>query len=348
MGRSFDMSTTGTSVAEMFAPAIKGKTILITGVNKGGLGGKMVEILSAHSPKTLILASRTPSKIQDIIDEARSKAPDTTYIAVPLDLSSQASCRSAASSIMSNAQVEQIDLVFNNAAVMSLPDRQLSPEGIEMQFATNHIGHFLFTNLIMPKILAAAKANPRGSTRIINVSSRGVAYSPVRFSDINFDKAIGSLPKSEQPDYAALEQTGRPVDTNKSYDPNVAYAQSKSANVLFALALTSRLYEKYGILSFALHPGAIMTELGRHHDPEKLAAITEKMKFLFKNVDQGCATSLVAGLDDSLGPANLEDGTGIYLSDGQIAQAPAWAQDPKKAEQLWELSEKLVGQKFEY
>ncbi|KIX93408.1 uncharacterized protein Z520_10827 [Fonsecaea multimorphosa CBS 102226] len=348
MARSFDFSTTGTSVAEMFAPAIKGKTILITGVNKGGLGGKMVEILSAHAPKTLILASRTPAKIQEIVDEARSKSPDTTYIAVPLDLSSQESCRSAAHAIISNAQVEKIDIVFNNAAVMSIPTRTLSPEGIELQFATNHIGHFLLTNLLMPKILAAAKSSPRGSTRIVNVSSRGVAYSGVRFSDINFDKEIGSLPKAEQPDFAALAATGRPVELNETYNPVVAYGQSKSANVLFALGLTARLYEEYGVLSFALHPGAIMTELSREYPPEALAAIVEKFKSEFKTVDQGCATSLVAGLDDTLAPANVKDGSGIYLSDGQIAQAPAWAQNPKLAEQLWELSEKLVGQRFEY
>ncbi|KIW24553.1 uncharacterized protein PV07_10262 [Cladophialophora immunda] len=348
MARPFGFSTTGTSVAEMFAPAIKGKTIVITGVNKGGLGGKLVETLSVHAPKTLILASRTPSKIQEIIDEARAKSPGTTYIAVPLDLSSQQSCRSAASSILSNAQVEKIDIMFNNAAVMSIPERQLSPEGIELQFATNHIGHFLFTNLLMPKILAAAKSNPKGSTRIVNVSSRGVAYSPVRFSDINFDKEMGSLPKDEQPDYAALATTGRPVELNEKYNATVAYGQSKSANVLFALGLLSRLYEKYGILCFALHPGAILTELSRHYDPAALAAIVEKFKSEFKSIDQGTATSLVAGLDDTLGPANLKDGSGIYLSDGQIAQAPAWAQDPKSAERLWELSEKLVGQKFEY
>ncbi|KIW78625.1 hypothetical protein Z517_08463 [Fonsecaea pedrosoi CBS 271.37] len=348
MAHSFDFSTTGTSVAEIFAPAIKGKTILITGVNKGGLGGKMVDILSAHTPKTLILASRTPSKIQEIIDEARSKSPGTTYIAVPLDLSSQESCRRAASSILSNAQVDKIDIVFNNAAIMSIPERQLSPEGIELQFATNHIGHFLFTNLLMPKILAAAKSNPKGSTRIVNVSSRGIAYSPVRFSDINFDQKMSSLPEAEQPDNAALTATGRPVDPSETYNFTVAYGQSKSANVLFALGLTARLYEKYGILSFALHPGAIMTELSRHYDPETLAAIVEKFKSEFKSVDQGCATSLVAGLDDSLGPANLKDGSGIFLSDGHIAESPAWTHDPKLADRLWELSEKLVGQKFEY
>ncbi|KIW15127.1 hypothetical protein PV08_07914 [Exophiala spinifera] len=345
----FDRSTTGTSVAEIFSSAIKGKTILITGINKGGLGGKMVEILSVHSPKTLILASRTPSKIQEIIDTWKAGSPNTTYIPVALDLGSQKSCREAASSILSNTQIQQIDLVFNNAAVMSLPQREFSPENIERQFATNHIGHFLFTNLIMPKIITAAKASPKGTTRIVNVSSRGVVYSPVRFTDINFDKVNETLPEAEQPAYEALASTGRHVDKKDRYSPEVAYGQSKTANVLFSLALTSKLYEKYGILSFGLHPGAIMTELARHMDPEKFAAVAERFKNMFVSVDQGCATSLRAGLDDSLDPADFKgDGKGIFLADAEIADAPAWAHDPKLAARLWDVSENLVGQKFEF
>ncbi len=346
--RVFDRSTTGSSVADMFSSAIKGKTILVTGINKGGIGGKMVEILSAHSPKTLILASRTPSKIQEIIDSWKAKSPDTTYIAVALDLGSQKSVKEAAASILSHPQVEQIDLVFNNAGVMNIPQRQFSPEGIEKQFATNHIGHWLLTNLIMPKILAAAKSNPKGKTRIINVSSRGVVYSPVRFSDINFDKTNENLPEAEQPAYEALAQTGRSVGKQDTYSPEIAYGQSKTSNVLFSLALTSKLYEKHGILSFGVHPGAILTELSRHMDQAKLAALVEKFKDMFVTLDQGCATSLRAALDDSLGPANYKgDGKGIYLADAQIAVAPAWAHDPKLADRLWEVSETLVGQKFE-
>jgi NAD(P)-dependent dehydrogenase (short-subunit alcohol dehydrogenase family) len=308
----------------------------------------MVEILSVHSPKMLILASRTPSKIQDIIEEWKSKSPSTTYVPVALDLSSQKSVREAAASILSNPEIQQIDIVFNNAAVMAIPERQLSPDGIEMQFATNHIGHFLFTNLIMPKIVAAAKSNVKGATRIINVSSLAAFYGPVRFSDINFDKPNESLPEAEQPGYEALAQRGRGVDPKDTYNPQTAYGQSKSANVLFSLALTARLYEKYGILSFGLHPGGILTELSRYLDPAEFASAVEQFKGFFVSVDQGCATSLRAGLDDSLGPANYKtDGQGIYLADVNIAEAPAWAHDPKLAERLWELSEKLVGQKFD-
>ena len=308
----------------------------------------MVEILSAHSPKTLILASRTPAKIQEIIDTWKPSSPGVTYIPVTLDLGSQKSVREAAASILSNSQIEQIDILFNNAAVMTIPERTLSPEGIEIQFATNHIGHFLFTNLIMPKILAAAKSNPRGGTRIVNVASRGCVYSPVRFSDLNFDKTNESLSKDEQPAYDAVTISGRPIKPTDTYGDAVAYGQSKTANVLFSLSLTSKLYEKYGVLSYGLHPGAIMTELARHINSDQVANIREKFKDTFLTVDQGCATSLRAGLDGSLEPADFRgNGKGIYLLDVQIAEAPGWAQNPRLAERLWEVSERLVGEKFE-
>jgi NAD(P)-dependent dehydrogenase (short-subunit alcohol dehydrogenase family) len=206
MARSFDASTTGSSVAETFSSAVTGKAILITGVNKGGLGGTMAEILSRHAPKTLVLASRTPAKVHEVIDELQAKYQEVTYIAVPLDLSSPESCRQAASSLLSNPDIKQIDLLFNNAAVMNVPERELSADGIEIQFATNHLGHFLFTNLVMPKILAAAKVNPKGATRIVNVSSLATAYGPIRFSDINFDQPFDALPPAEQPNYEAIAE----------------------------------------------------------------------------------------------------------------------------------------------
>ncbi|KIX05923.1 uncharacterized protein Z518_03897 [Rhinocladiella mackenziei CBS 650.93] len=345
--RLFNSTTNGSYVAKVFASAIKGKTILITGVARKGLGGQTAEILAPYSPKTLVLASRTPSKIQEVIDELQPKFQDVTYITVPLDLSSQKSCREAASSIMSNPQIPQIDILINNAAIMNPPTRELSPDGIEIQFATNHIGHFLFTNLIMPKIIAASRVNRKGTTRIVNVSSRGIVYSAVRFSDINFDKPHETLPPNEQPNYAALTETGRTADPKSTYSPTAAYGQSKTANVLFSLELTSRLYEKYGILSFGLHPGAILTELARNTDPAELARLVEQFKVLFKTLDAGCATTLVAALDDTLGPP-AEDGTGIYLSDCQVnKEAPEYVRHKQFAEKLWAESERLVGQKFD-
>lgn len=338
-------------MAELFASVIKGKTIVITGVNMQGLGGKTVELLSQHSPKTLVLASRTASKIQEVIDYLQSKHPTITYIALPLDLSSQRSCREAAVAVLNNPQINQIDLLINNAGIMRLPERQLSPEGIEMQFATNHIGHFLFTNLLMPKIIAAAEVNPKGSTRIINLSSSSTFDSPVRFSDINFEKAHENLPIEEQPNYPHLARQGIQVDRKKAYHPYVAYGQSKSANVLFSLELTSRLYDDHGILSFVLHPGVIATELGRSLPGELLkqlreAALNHPFKDMLKSLDEGCATTLVAGLDHRLWPPAKGTANGVFLEDGHVTEAPVWTQNWVNAERLWELSEKLVSEKF--
>ncbi|KIW10371.1 hypothetical protein PV08_11333 [Exophiala spinifera] len=345
MERPFSKTTLGSSVAGMFASAIQGKTILITGVSPKGLGGTLADILAAQAPKTLVLASRTASKVQEIIDQLRSRFPHVHCIAVSLDLSSQTSCRDAAAVILNHPNIEQIDVVINNAAIMSPPTRQLSPEGIELQFATNHLGHFLLTNLIMPKIIAAAKKNRPGATRIVNVSSRAIAYSGVRFTDYNFEKRHETMPEDEQPGYAALAETGRTIDPQATYTPEVAYGQSKTANVLFSVELTDRLYKEHGILSFAVHPGALMTELIRYGDVEKLSALLEKFKSLMKSLDEGASTPLVAAFDDQL-EAPQGDGTGIYLSDCQPASAPAWATNSQYAKDLWKLSEELVGQSF--
>lgn len=343
----FDKKTLGSSVAQIFSSAIKEKTILITGVSPKGLGGSLAEIISSQSPKNLVLASRTLSKIQEVIGQLKPRFQDVNYIAIAVDLSSQQSCRHAASTILSDPQIKQIDILINNAAIMSIPNLQLSPEGIEMQFATNHIGHFLFTNLVMPKILAAAESNPSGTTRIVNISSRAVLYSPIRFSDLNFEKPHGSLPQSEQPGYAALADTGRTVDPTTTYSPPVAYGQSKTANVLFSLELTERLYGKYGIMSFAVHPGALLTELIRYSDPKEVGELIEKFKGSFKSLDEGASTPLVAALDNRLDPG-MKVGSGFYLSDCQIADAPEWALSRQYARDLWKLSEDIVKETFHH
>jgi NADP-dependent 3-hydroxy acid dehydrogenase YdfG len=121
MSHSFNSKTTRSSVAKLFASGIKGKTIVIAGVNIQGLGGKTVEVLSQHSPKTFVFASRTASKVQEVIDYLQSQHLTITYIALPLNLSSQRSCREAEVAVLDNPQINQIDLLINNAGIMRLP-----------------------------------------------------------------------------------------------------------------------------------------------------------------------------------------------------------------------------------
>lgn len=165
---------------------------------------------------------------------------------------SQESVKDAAKEIA--ALTDRLDLIINNAGVMT-QQRTTTKEGIEGQFGACHIGHFLLTNLLVSQLLAAAKLNPPGATRVINLTSLGHRISPVRFSDYNLtgkdvppeEKNPGKLPpmfEENAPD---------------GYNGWVAYGQAKTANILFSIGLNERLREK-GVLSYAVHPGCKLPE----------------------------------------------------------------------------------------
>jgi NAD(P)-dependent dehydrogenase (short-subunit alcohol dehydrogenase family) len=139
---------------------------------------------------------------------------------------------------------------------MAIPTRTLSEDGIELQFATNHIGHFLFTNLVLGNLRAAARssATAPGATRVVMVSSNGHRFSPVRFHDWNFEGKF--IPPEELPDVQAMRDRGiEPLSMESEYDKYVAYGQSKTANILFALHLRDNL-AKEGIQAVSVHPGS--------------------------------------------------------------------------------------------
>src|SRR6185436_20606319 len=133
-----------------------------------------------------------------------------------------------------------IDILINNAAVMACPETRIGP-GWELQFATNHLGHFALTNRLWPALAAA----PSGA-RVVALSSRGHKRSPVRFDDLEF--------------------------TRDPYEKWAAYGQAKTANVLFAVQL-DRLGQDAGVRAFAVHPGGIITELIRHLDEADLKGL---------------------------------------------------------------------------
>ncbi|KAJ9657275.1 hypothetical protein H2198_004398 [Neophaeococcomyces mojaviensis] len=343
---TFNARTTGHEIVAAYPSSAKDKIILITGANPGGIGASSAVSLAAAHPKLLIIAGRTPAKLAETEKEIKAVNPSVAVKHLQLDLSSQQSCKAAAKEIMDDASVPQVDLLINNAGVMDIKERTLSPEGIEMQFATNHIGHFLFTNLIMPKILAASKTSNPGETRIINLSSRAVLYGPVRFLDWNFTKKESELPASEHMSQAIRDLWEENED--KPYVPQAGYGQSKTANVLFSKYLTNKLFAKNGIVSIAVHPGGIMTNLSRHVDDEKLQRVLEKFKktadskFFLKNLDEGCSTTLVAALDPKMTEGDL------FMEDCQVAGwAPDYATSSELADKLWKLSEEIVGQEFE-
>lgn len=343
----FGARTEASTVATAFSEQINGKTILITGVSPNGLGESTAEALAAHSPALMILTGRTESKVQAVIESLKQKHPDGSYRFLELELSSLAAVRKAAGEVMAYPDVPKIDIIVCNAGVMRIPQLELSVDRVEMQFASNHLGHFLFVNLIMEKLIAAAKSSLPGAVRIINVSSLGAQYAPVRFSDVNFTKSQADIPESERADLEAIKGYG--MSTEGTYNPITAYGQSKTANSLFSLGLSHRLLDKYKIKSYALHPGGIITELWRHTDPELLKQLVAGQAAVggFKTLKQGSSTTLVAALDPGL-PEVTSSGDNLFLDDCHFIDITSWARDPAYAEKLWQLSEELVGQAFSY
>ncbi|KAL5119631.1 hypothetical protein ACEQ8H_002477 [Pleosporales sp. CAS-2024a] len=325
--------TGGLEVARAFPDRIKGKKVLITGVSPESIGSSIALSIASQSPELLLLASRTTSKLEQVVGNIRHSHPDVHIALVSLDLMSQDSIKAAAAQV--TILTDRLDLIINNAAIMT-QERLRSEEGIEGQFATCHIGHFLLTNLLMPQILSAAKSNPPGATRIINVSSLGHLISPIRFSDYNITGK--HVPPEERnpaplpPMFSAAKPDG--------YNGWMAYGQAKTANILFSLSLTEKLKNR-GVASYALHPGSISTGLSRNLDAQGDAAIRNMIDF-WKNHDQGAATVLVAALD----PALDDSSKGIMLSDCQIYEPAPWATDSATAERLWILSETLVKRDF--
>ena len=152
--------------------------VLITGVTQGSIGSEVALQLSHHRPSILILAGRNLAKLKATESVLKTATPGVRTRLLELDLSSQQQVRKASEEV--NNYSEPIDRLINNAAIMAVPYAK-SVDGLEMQFATNHIGHFLFTNLIMPRLLAAGDG-----ARIINVSSSGHKREQMRFDDYGF------------------------------------------------------------------------------------------------------------------------------------------------------------------
>lgn len=279
------------------------------------------------------------------------------YRSLLVDLSLQQSVRDAADQVMNWADVPSIDIVVNSAGVWGTEERTLTKEGVELHFATNHIGHWLLSCLIMPKLIKATEHNPAGTTRIINVTSASPQFSGMRWSDMNFDKKNKDLPVEEQPNYEWFKYFGLTGVEEMRHASLDAYSRSKVANVLFGIAANKRLFSKYGILASAVHPGVITTELGRNFRPEALAVIDDaKAQGLFstKTLGAGASTSMVAALDPKLASAvgESKDGSenwGSYFEDCQISgKGHPLAVSSKEAERLWDVSEKLVGQAFSW
>src|SRR5882757_1588461 len=219
-----------------------------------------------------------------------------------------------------------LDLLINNAGVMGFPELTLTDQGYEMHFATNHLGHFALA-LGLHDALAAA-----GDARIVSLSSVGHRRSPVVFDDLNF--------------------------TSRPYNVGLAYGQSKTANVLFAVEATRR-WSSDGITANAVHPGTIAnTNLSRNLDADVLAALSASAPYAesldasrvrYKTIEQGAATSVLVASSpqlDGIGGRYFEDCNQARVVDPDASTSSgvaAYALDPANANRLWELSLALLG-----
>ncbi|KAI8274459.1 hypothetical protein K4K60_009674 [Colletotrichum sp. SAR11_57] len=217
---SFGFDTTAEEVVSTFASNVKGRTFLITGASANGLGAYMATSLAKASPAAFILAGRSEAKVAPVIKEIAAIDPSIRATFIAVELTDQNSVRAAAANILADSKTSKIDVMINCAGIMYVKEFTTDVEGNELQFSANHIGHFLLTNLLMPKILAAGD-----DARIINVSSHGHQLSDVWWSDPTFNKG-------------------------KDYHGWSGYGQSKTANILFSVELARRLEDR-GIISLS-------------------------------------------------------------------------------------------------
>lgn len=287
---------------------LDGKTAIVTGSNTGI--GKVTAKEFYRLGAKVILACRDVKKAEQAVSEITAEVQGDglgQLIIEELDLASFASIKRCAKSILQKET--KIHLLVNNAGVMTCPKGK-TQDGFETQFGINHLGHFLFTLLLLPRIRSSAPA------RIVIVSSLAHVFGSIDFKDINHDK---------------------------SYSPAIAYSQSKLANVLFSKELSRKL-EGTGVHVYSLHPGIVRTELTRTLDQVYFPGMWFLGRiFLYpwvKNPKQGAQTTLYCSIDEK-----TEAETGLYYSDCKVKEPSSLARDPELAKKLWETSIEMVGLK---
>jgi len=304
-----------------------GKTAVVTG-GSGGLGAETARVLASRGAR-VVIGARDVAKGEKVAAEIRSASPKATVEVDALELGSLPSVRAFASAVL--AKHPAIHLLVNNAGIMACPLGR-TEQGFELQFGTNHLGHFLLTGLLLPALRKGAPA------RVVCVSSSGHRFSTVHLDDPNFEK--------------------------RDYDKWQSYGQAKTANIWHALELDRRESGR-GVRALAIHPGMIVTELGRHLTSDDISAMRARVAAAaekagpdatpgasrWKTVEQGAATQIWAAT-----APELANRGGLYLEDCHVTgpsrdlnasngYAP-WALDADGAAKLWPLSEKLVGASF--
>ena len=284
---------------------LDGKTVIVTGANTGI--GKETALDMAKRGARVILACRDMDRANTAAEHIRKLSGNGNVDVEKLDLASFDSIREFSEKI--NSKEEKIDILINNAGIMMCP-KWKTKDGFEMQFGTNHLGHFLLTNLLLDKIKSSAPS------RIINVSSLAHEKGNMNWDDLNWEQ---------------------------SYEPQEAYRQSKLANVLFTKELATKL-KGTDVVTFSLHPGVVRTELGRYF-ADVFGWKFYIIKFfllpisfwLFKNSHEGAQTTIYCAVDE-----NITSLSGMYFSDCAPKKMLPHALNKNDAKKIWEISEKLT------
>jgi NAD(P)-dependent dehydrogenase (short-subunit alcohol dehydrogenase family) len=306
---------------------LSGRRFVITGA-ASGLGRESARALAAHGASVALLA-RSTERAEEALSEVGAMVPGADLEPGVVDLGDLTSIRAFADGYL--AGHDAVDVLMNNAGVMACPFGRTA-DGFETQFGTNHLGHFLLTALLYPALRSGVRP------RVVTLTSAGHSRADVDLDDPNFE--------------------------HTEYSPWVAYGQAKTANALFARELARRAGPS-GLLSFSVHPGGILTDLGRHLNDELIndmadfarrrsAATSESGEprdMHFKTLEAGASTQVwaatTAELADHNGAYLANCGPGVLGADPGVNGFMPYLLDDEHAAALWRLSEEMVGQRFE-
>jgi NAD(P)-dependent dehydrogenase (short-subunit alcohol dehydrogenase family) len=294
------------------APDQSGRVAVVTGAS-GGLGLETAKALARRNA-ALVLACRDADRAARAADDVRTGVPGADVRVVRLDLASLSSVRDAAGEIRSTCP--QIDLLINNAGVMQVPSYRRSEDGFELTLATNHLGHFALTGLLLERLLATP------GSRIVTVSSLAHRRGIIDSDDLQMERG---------------------------YTPGGAYDRSKAANLLFTYELQERLDAiGAGTSAVAAHPGIVSTDLWRTSSPAERLLVSRRLRalnfWLTQSPQRGALPILRAALDpsaqggDYFGPGGVGQFTGAPV---RVESSPL-SHDEAVRRWLWEASEELT------
>ena len=294
-------------------PDQTGRVAIITGANTG-LGYETAAALADHGAR-VVLAVRNLDKGKDAAARITADSPHADVALQELDLTSLESIRAAADQLRS--EHDRIDLLINNAGVMWTP-KSTTKDGFELQFGTNHLGHFAFTGLLLDRIL------PVAGSRVVTVSSMGHRIrAAIHFDDLQWEHR---------------------------YDRVAAYGQSKLANLLFTYELQRRLAarEQPTTAALAAHPGLSNTELARNLPTVFKPAVVVLGPLLFQSAVMGALPTLRAATDPDAegGQYYGPDGLGEQRGHPKLVSSSGQSHDEDLQHRLWKVSEELTGVKY--